>query len=108
MASVLKRVLQRDHDVVVTGEATEALSWLERGDRYDVILSDINMPGMNGVAFYSRLLEVSAEQAERVIFMTGGLSSAEECAFVTALGDRVLEKPLDFVDLRLRIAAVMA
>lgn len=61
------RVLERHsalltmHDVVKAVDATAALAELER-QRFDVIVSDYAMPGMNGVG----LLEIVAEKYPRV------------------------------------------
>ncbi|HEX2654223.1 MAG TPA: chemotaxis protein CheW, partial [Xanthobacteraceae bacterium] len=45
LAPVLKAA---GYDVIAVGGAEEALALLKRGDRFDVIVSDIEMPGMNG------------------------------------------------------------
>ena len=37
------------HDVHSAADATEALSFLGRHDRVNLVISDINMPGINGV-----------------------------------------------------------
>jgi two-component system chemotaxis sensor kinase CheA len=36
------------YDVTAVGEASEALALIKKGERFDVIVSDIEMPGMNG------------------------------------------------------------
>ena len=36
------------YDVTAVGEANEALAMVKKGQRFDVIVSDIEMPGMNG------------------------------------------------------------
>jgi two-component system, chemotaxis family, sensor kinase CheA len=39
------------YDVTTTAGADEALALLKKGERFDVIVSDIEMPGMNGFEF---------------------------------------------------------
>ncbi len=48
LAPVLKAA---GYDVTPAGGAAEALSLLKQGHRFDVIVSDIEMPGMNGFEF---------------------------------------------------------
>ena len=48
LAPVLKAA---GYDVTTASAADEALALLKRGQRFDVIISDIEMPGMNGFEF---------------------------------------------------------
>ena len=52
---ILRRVLKA-HDVSVMTNATDALSLIAGGKRYDAILCDVMMPGMTGIDFYGALL----------------------------------------------------
>jgi two-component system NtrC family sensor kinase len=55
--SSLRRLLQReDFDVTIAASGPEALDLLE-SERYEVIVSDYKMPGMNGVEFLRRVAE---------------------------------------------------
>lgn len=48
LAPVLKAA---GYDVTTTGSADEALALMKKGEQFDVIVSDIEMPGMNGFEF---------------------------------------------------------
>ena len=48
----------------------DALEMLAR-DRYDVILSDFRMPGMDGQEFYRRAVAEHPELTHRIVFLTG-------------------------------------
>src|SRR5262245_34902029 len=45
--------------------------------KYDLILSDFHMPGMDGGQFYRVVIERRPELAKRIIFLTGDLFNAE-------------------------------
>jgi PAS domain S-box-containing protein len=84
----------------VAASASEALSRIRNGARYDAILSDLMMPTMSGSEFFSALEALDREQAERVVFVTGGAFTPSAAAFLESHAQPVLEKPIDLVALR--------
>ncbi|HET6584462.1 MAG TPA: response regulator, partial [Nannocystaceae bacterium] len=66
------RVLAAHHDVTATTRADEALTRMANGEWFDVVLCDVLMPNMTGMAFFEELKRLGGAQAERVVFMTGG------------------------------------
>ena len=91
----LQRYLGRWHDITLTSRAREGLSILTAGARFDAILCDLMMPEMSGPQFHEALGRVDPEQAQRVIFMTGGAFSENASAFLNTVPNPYLEKPLD-------------
>jgi two-component system NtrC family sensor kinase len=63
--------------------------------RYDVIVSDVRMPQMNGMQMYRKLLETRPELAGRVLFVTGDLIDPETAEFVRKVDAPTIAKPLD-------------
>src|SRR5262249_1910329 len=72
ICTAIQRLLRREHEVTALTTVREAMALVERGERFDVILSDLMMPEQNGEEFYKELQRVAPEQAQRMIFMTGG------------------------------------
>src|SRR5262249_28537089 len=91
VATALKRML-RDHEVTVAGGATEALDILTE-QRFDVILSDIMMPGLNGFELYERICAAHPEYAKLLIFITGGIIHPGLVEKIEELGTPCLYKP---------------
>ena len=90
----LARILH-EHEVRCTVSAREALSWIEAGQEFDLILSDLVMPTMTGMEFYEHLLAHHPELAPRVVFVTGGAVTPRANAFLQSVPNRRLEKPFD-------------
>src|SRR5262249_5190487 len=85
------RFVRDRHVVVGADSAAAALQHFQDGERFDVILCDIMMPGINGREFFARVQAFAPEQAERIVFMTGGAFTAETREFLPTTR-RLLEK----------------
>lgn len=83
-------------DSVSNGVA--ALERLEH-QRYDLILSDLHMPRLDGVGLYHALTQREGRPPENIIFLTGSPGSSELHAFLKTTGLPMLRKPFTLVEL---------
>jgi FixJ family two-component response regulator len=60
-----------------------------------VIFCDLMMPQVTGMEFFERLNETAPEQADAVVFITGGAFTEAAIEFVERLEQPLLEKPFD-------------
>ena len=61
--------------------------------KYDLCLSDIRTPAMNGIEFYEYLENKHADLAGKVIFMTGDVMSHSVNTFLKEINRPFLPKP---------------
>ena len=62
-----------------TPSAEDAITLLRGGSRFDIIFSDLKMPGIGGVGLLDAVQENWPEMASRLVFVTGdGMSPAAE------------------------------
>ena len=94
VGAALGRVL-RGHEVTVVTGAKKALELLEAGRIFDVILSDLMMPGMSGMDFYDELTARFPDAARRVIFVSGGAFTPAAKAFLERVTNARIDKPFD-------------
>jgi signal transduction histidine kinase len=106
VGSAIKRQLGSRSEVLVLVRGQEALAQVTAGRRFDAILCDLMMPEMSGPRFYEELARLAPEQAQRVIFMTGGAFTEQARSFLTGTGLPCLDKPLDFKRLRTLLTAM--
>jgi len=92
------------HDVVGCASAESALAALADRD-FDVIVADINLPGMNGIELCSRVIEERPEQVVMVITAFGSMKSA--IAAMRAGAWDYITKPFDVEAVALRIGRVV-
>lgn len=74
---------------------------------FSLVVSDLRMPGINGIELYERLKEAQPEILRRLIFSTGDLVSEEAANFVSNTDCLVLQKPFELSTLRDAIAQVL-
>ncbi|MFO0609751.1 MAG: response regulator [Polyangiales bacterium] len=108
LLALMRRILQRDHDVVATTRPAEAVALLAGGERFDVILCDLMMPDLSGVEVHRRVSRDAPEMAGRMVFITAGAFSEPAHAFLRDGGVDWVEKPIDPDDLRALVAARVA
>jgi CheY-like chemotaxis protein len=105
--SVLDAVLTDAGYVTTTASnGNEALK-IVNGEKFDVILSDIRMPGLDGQALYDRIYKSSPEQAKKVIFVTGDTVSSQTRTFLDATGNQWISKPFRITDVMDRVQEVL-
>jgi len=91
--------------VAATGDGFGALRWLE-AESYDLVISDLKMPGLDGPALYQEILARWPAGGPRVLFSSG---FAETSRYATAgpVDVPLLFKPFSVTDLREAVDRVL-
>ncbi|MDP1889557.1 MAG: PAS domain S-box protein [Gemmatimonadaceae bacterium] len=97
---IVKLVLGKDHEIVSRESAVEALALITAGERFDLILCDLMMPQMSGEELHGELVRVAPDQAQRMIFLTGGAFTPTAQQFLADRSIEYIEKPFDSANLR--------
>ncbi len=100
VAAVIRRTLSKEHEVLATAAAAEALGRIRNGETFDVILCDLMMPQMTGMDLYAELFKLAPSLAERIIFLTGGAFTSAARTFLDRVPNQRVEKPFDAQHLR--------
>src|SRR5439155_6412020 len=95
------------HRVVTVGSGREALKSMA-AEHYDVVLTDIRMPDLDGRALYQEIEKRWPGRARRVVFVTGDTLTMALREFVYASGRLVIEKPFLPSELRRVVAELTA
>jgi len=94
LAQSMRMLIEPTHDVFVTTRGAEALAWVNEGQRFDLVLCDLQMPGTTGMDVYAHLSAHVPELAERLVFISGGAYTQATRDFVRSVRNRILEKPV--------------
>ena len=91
----LERLLSKEGEVIAVTSARQALAAIGAGARFDVILCDLMLPEMDGPALHDALRNIAPMQAERMVFVTGGVFTARARDFLASVENPRLGKPFD-------------
>jgi CheY-like chemotaxis protein len=100
VAQTIERLLRRDYDVTIALCGRDALDHITRGARFDAIISDVMMPNMTGVELIEELQRLAPDQAQRLIFLSGGAFTAHTRERLEQIGAPQLAKPVTIKELR--------
>jgi two-component system, cell cycle sensor histidine kinase and response regulator CckA len=101
--SLARFLVRRGHHVDAVGTASEAIRRVESGEAYEVIVSDMRMPGMSGVELHARFAARGDGTETRMIFLTGDPSGCERNGSELHVGALILTKPFELNELAERI-----
>jgi signal transduction histidine kinase/CheY-like chemotaxis protein len=104
VGAVLERTLGHEYDLMTLTSSREALELLQAGERFDLIFSDLLMPGLTGMALHDELERLDPAQAARMIFLSGGACTPAAVEFLARPGMEWLEKPFELAVIRDAIA----
>jgi len=107
LRELIANILLLDHHEVDTvRDGAEALYRIEQR-AYDLIISDLQMPNLDGPGLYAALRKRFGESLPRVIFVTGHAEADQFVPFLAETGDPVLTKPFTVEDLRTLVQWVL-
>lgn len=95
------------HRIVTAASGREALERMA-AEHYDVILTDIRMPDLDGRALYQEIERRWPGRTARVIFVTGDTLASAMREFVCESGRPVIEKPFLPNEVRCIVAELAA
>jgi CheY-like chemotaxis protein len=91
VSQLIKAVLQGEGAIDIANDGQEAMQRIKK-NYYKLVISDVDMPNMNGIAFYHHAIELFPSIKNRFIFYTGNASS-ERTAFFEQHNMKYLLKP---------------
>jgi two-component system cell cycle response regulator CpdR len=106
-ALVARALLENGHDVVTAADGGAALETLTReGARFDLLLTDIKMPVMDGIAL--ALAAARDHPDMTILLMTGYADQRERAHGLDALIHDVITKPLSVAGVRAAVDEALA
>jgi CheY-like chemotaxis protein len=97
--------LEARFDVVTACGGAAGIALLERDTRFDAVICDLMMPGLDGPTVYEKVRAIAPALADRFVFTSGGAYTARARRFLKRLHAQVLLKPVEAPQLTAAIDA---
>jgi DNA-binding NtrC family response regulator len=100
-------------EVEEAGDGDRALEMIieDRSQRvippYSLVVSDLRMPGLSGMALHDRIEKEYPEVLPRLVFSTGDLVSVETADFARDTSCEIIEKPFELSRLRATVDRIL-
>jgi two-component system cell cycle response regulator CpdR len=108
MRLFIQRALEKaGHEVSCEADGLTALSHLEKGEQYDLLLTDIVMPGIDGIELSQKAMNLQPEL--KVMFITGFAAVAMDAGKASSpdKAAKVLAKPFHLNDLVTQVETLL-
>ena len=107
MRMLVARAIAMDgHDIATAEDGAEALEILGEQGAFDLLLTDIQMPVMDGIAL---ALAAARDFPDlTILLMTGFADQRERASGLNAIAHDVITKPFTVADIRTAVADALA
>jgi len=99
LLEMMCEALQNEGYTVKSADNGKDAMELIRKRRFDAVISDIRMPGIDGAELYRFIFQHDPDLASKILFVTGDVLGRETDNFIRAIGNRCIEKPFAIGDL---------
>ena len=90
---ILENTLKNEFNVISFSDGIEGLSYLENGNIPDLIISDLDMPGINGFLFLEKIRNSGFFDNIPVIILSGNDESTDKIKCFELGADDYVSKP---------------
>ena len=105
--NLLNFILSKDYDLVIKQNGAEAISWLEEGNYPDLIVTDLEMPYLDGGALIRNLKTSGFYRDTPVILLSGADNLEKIIEKMPFRADCYFKKPFKPTELKLSITETL-
>jgi PAS domain S-box-containing protein len=106
VGEAIVRAIGELHDVRCVSSGAAAIELLRERADFDVVLCDVMMPGLDGIAVFEEVQRTSPELAKRFVFISGGAFTPRARSFLATCRNPRFEKPFSADQLNAIVAGV--
>lgn len=93
MRQLLEHILSKDYEVTAIGNGLKAMQWMTAGNVPDLILTDIDVPGLSGEEFLVNIRKSGFFREVPVVILSGRAAEAYAQGLIEKGATATLVKP---------------
>jgi CheY-like chemotaxis protein len=97
-----RRFAGKGHEAEAASDSQDGLTRIAR-KRYDLVVCDLRMPRLDGLAFYDALVRAGSPIQDRIVFITGDTLAPRSLEFLESHRLPYLAKPFLVEELKLAV-----
>ena len=107
ITNLLVQFLSSKYQIETKEDGLEALTWLQHGNMPDMIITDLQMPNMDGLELIKRLKESGYFKDIPIVVLSSKDSSADRVQCLKAGAEDYIVKPFNPEELLIRIEKIL-
>lgn len=107
MCLLLQQFLNHHYEVVTKNDGVQALNWLHEGNLPNLIIADLQMPGMNGMELIDHLKDSSFFEQIPVVSLSAEEDTRQKITCLKKGAEDYVVKPFNPEELELRIHNIL-
>jgi DNA-binding response OmpR family regulator len=107
ISKLIVQILSKTFEVYTKEDGLQAIAWLQAGNIPDLIITDLQMPNMDGMEFIGRVKESGFFRDIPVVVLSSKDSSADRIKCLKMGAEDYLIKPFNPEELLIRIERIL-
>ncbi len=107
ISKLINFILSNDYDIVIKENGADAITWLEEGNDPALIISDLEMPYVDGAALIRNLKTSTYYKNTPVILISGAENLDRIVEAMPFQADCFFKKPFNPMELRFSVSAAL-
>lgn len=107
IAKILSMYIGKENEIVWFDNPQKGIVWLDQGNLPDLIITDLNMPIMNGEEFLKYIKQNNRYQDIKVIILSSNDSTTEKIRLLEMGAIDYIVKPFNPVELNIRVKKLL-
>lgn len=108
ISKLIVQFLSKTYDVTTQTDGLQALSWMHAGNIPDLIITDLQMPNMDGFELISRIKESGFFRDIPVVVLSSKDSSSDRIKCLKMGAEDYLVKPFNPEELLIRVERILS